>query len=95
MHQSNYTITINSIGGTCPVQAEGIINDKPFYFRSRNQHWYLEIAQPYGDGEILWQYLEQYSDKPHAAGYITKEEAIYFINKAAKIYHETNPPQHI
>ena len=86
MHQSNYTITIDSIGGTCPVQAEGTIGKFPFYFRSRNQHWSFDVTYPCADGEVVWSYSEKYNDEPHDAGYITLEEARSFINKAATIY---------
>ena len=86
-------LKITNQGGTCPYQAEGTIGigNCLFYFRSRNQHWSFEVTYPYADGEIAWQYSEKYSDDPHAAGYITHEEANKFINKAANIYYETNP----
>ena len=84
------TLKITNQGGTCPYQAEGTISGYPFYFRSRGQHWSFEVTKQYGDGEIMWQYSEKYSDTPHAAGYINHEEADLFINIAAKIYYETN-----
>ncbi len=31
----NVELEIKSLGGACPVQAEGRINDKHFYFRAR------------------------------------------------------------
>ena len=84
------TLKITNQGGTCPYQAEGTIGNKPFYFRSRHQHWTFEVTYPYDDGEITWLYSEKYSDDPHAAGYITHEEADLFITIAANIHSETN-----
>jgi hypothetical protein len=37
-------IIIESLGGLCPVQANGTIDGEPFYFRSRHEHWQLEIG---------------------------------------------------
>lgn len=37
-------IRIDSLGGNCPVQADGFIDGEPFYFRSRGQHWSIEIG---------------------------------------------------
>lgn len=37
-------LIITSLGGVCPVQAEGTINGKPFYFRARHGKWSLDIA---------------------------------------------------
>lgn len=37
--------TIDSIGGMCPTQAEGNLEDgRAFYFRARNGRWTLDIS---------------------------------------------------
>lgn len=38
-------IVIDRLGGLCPVQAEGTIDGVPFYFRSRGEHWSIEIGE--------------------------------------------------
>lgn len=38
------TIVIESLGGSCPVQATGTIDGEPFYFRSRGEDWAIEIG---------------------------------------------------
>jgi hypothetical protein len=43
---SSPKIVIDWLGGMCPVQAEGTIEGKPFYFRSRGAHWSLEVGEP-------------------------------------------------
>lgn len=77
------TIHINWLGGKCPVQAEGTINGKPFYFRSRGDWWCIEI----GFGKAGWKYEESYGNWPEA-GYITDDEAMEFIRQAAIYYME-------
>ena len=37
-------IVIESLGGLCPVQANGTIDGEPFYFRARHEHWRVEIG---------------------------------------------------
>lgn len=84
-------ISITSIGGLCPVQAEGTINGVPFYFRARHQHWLLAIGgeDPVDDPE--WEYEEHYSDVPSAAGYMTEDEARQFISAAAERFERGEP----
>ena len=37
-------VVIGSAGGKCPVQAEGRIDEVPFYFRARGDAWSLEVG---------------------------------------------------
>ena len=53
-------IVIESIGGQCPVQAEGTIDGKPFYFRARNAYWSIGIG-----GEDVVCSPEWYFDAPY------------------------------
>lgn len=79
-------IDIHCLGGNCPVQAEGYINGKPFYFRSRGEFWSMEI----GEGPAPWSYGERYGSWPDA-GWITAAEARAFIRKAADLYAAAMP----
>lgn len=76
---------INLIGGNCPVQAEGVLSGEPFYFRARGNHWSLSVG-----GDVVcspdWFFQEQYGDEPFAAGWMTTDEAIAFIRRAAELY---------
>lgn len=80
-----YEIVITEIGGVCPVQAEGYIAGKPFYFRSRGSQWSIAI----GGKDLIcnpeYKYTENYGEWPQA-GFISEEEAIEFINRAGKEY---------
>ena len=83
------------IGGNCPVQAEGFIDGKEFYFRARGESWRMNIG-----GDVVldpeWTYEEDYGDLPFAAGWMTKDEAWAFIKKAADLYRSpaVKPDKH-
>ncbi len=85
---------ITNIGGNCPVQAEGIIDGMPFYFRARGEHWSFSVAAtPYEDPVHArgFYYQEPYAEgKQYAAGWMEESEALAFIAKAAKLYEERN-----
>lgn len=84
-------LVIESIGGNCPVQAEGMIGEKHFYFRSRGAAWQFHVADDeagiFESGE--WIYEEDYGEWPDA-GWITEEEARAFIGKAAAVWWSLN-----
>lgn len=73
------------LGGNCPVQGEGIFVDEGveynYYFRARGTHWSCDVLA--GD-LVLWSIEERYSEDTDrfAAGWMSEEEAISFINKA-------------
>jgi len=75
-------LTITRLGGNCPVQAEGVVDGEPFYFRARWEHWRLEIGNPSLDPE--WSYQERYGDSPYAAGWMNEDEARAFIAQAVE-----------
>ena len=81
------TIKIETIGGFCPVQAEGTIDGKEFYFRARGDSWRIGIGgDPVGNPE--WGYSEPWGDNAYAAGWMDLEIAKDMIEKAAKLYME-------
>jgi hypothetical protein len=75
------------IGGNCPVQAEGTIEGKPFYFRARGESWSLGIGgEPVLEPE--WEIEQEYGSTPFAAGWMTVDEAKAFIEYGVARYHE-------
>jgi hypothetical protein len=74
-------VSIDTIGGNCPVQAEGVIDGFVFYFRARGRAWSVEI---YDGAHEPWTTTQLYSDEPYAAGWMTEDEARAFIEKAAQ-----------
>jgi hypothetical protein len=82
-------LTISWLGGNCPVQAEGEINGKPFYFRARGESWSLSIGgEPVGNPE--WAHFEWFGEWPDA-GWMTEEQAEAFLRRAAARYAEGKP----
>lgn len=84
---------IIAMGGLCPFQAEGLIDGHPFYFRSRGDAWSFTVLKEktawldyvaWAERDSFY-YEEDYGVWPDA-GYITKAEAISFMNKGAKLF---------
>lgn len=83
---STPSIEITSLGGNCPVQAEGFIDGQPFYFRARGNRWTMGIG---GADTVLspdWFHEALYGDAPFAAGWMDDDEARHFIAEAAALY---------
>lgn len=79
-------VRITMIGGNCPVQAEGTIDDEPFYFRARGSHWSIGIGgEPIGAPD--WFRKRAYGDAPYAAGWMELDEARALIFEAAQLFH--------
>ena len=81
-------LTVDWVGGLCPVQAEGRIDDAEFYFRARGDSWSLSVGGDDVIGEPDWYHEEDYGDGPYDAGWMTEDEARGFIEKAARLYME-------
>lgn len=79
-------LKINSIGGNCPVQAEGTINGVPFYFRARHEHWSLSIGEDPIMRDDAWFYQEPWPHGRFQAGWMSQEEARQCIDKAINKY---------
>ena len=78
-------LVIEWLGGNCPVQAEGTVDGKPFYFRARGEHWRMGIGgDPVGDPE--WSREEKWGDSQFAAGWMEVGEAKKIIKRCAEEY---------
>ena len=84
-------IVIETYGGNCPVQADGTVNGKPFYFRARGQRWSMSIGGDDVIGKPEWYHQEAYGDTEFAAGWMEWEEALTFLRKAAAMYVWSKP----
>lgn len=84
-------IAIDTIGGNCPVQAEGTFDGLHFYFRARGRHWQFHVAET-KDGILradIRQIERSYTPldggkAEYAAGWMTVAEAIIFIVSEVK-----------
>lgn len=89
--------------GKCPVQAEGTINGREFYFRSRGSRWALHVAGPCGNvfASDQWSHSEEYpgcaDEEPtligerevkFGAGHAEPEECKEFITRVAALWVE-------
>lgn len=93
------SIEVHSIGGNCPVQAEGEIDGKEFYFRARGGHWSIGIGgDPVTNPD--WYFEAPYLDKEpethpvvgemhFSAGWMPESAALSFIHTAAVLYANT------
>lgn len=82
---------IDSIYGNCPVQAEGDIDGKRFYFRARGERWSFGVGD--NDDEAidgkLFEHVEPYAvGEKFAAGWMEESEARTLIERAVKLYEE-------
>ena len=82
-------LNIQNIGGWCPVQAEGTVGGKPFYFRARGNQWSMAIG---GDPIETpgWFREDEYGASPDA-GYMPLDEARAFIEICAADYLAGKP----
>ena len=93
-------VDIVSIGGYCPVQADGTIGGNPFYFRARHDYWTLTIAKPgddpvdacllYGQqpSQAIYHHRQDYGPEgQHTAGYMSLQEARRFIRTCAAAFY--------
>ncbi len=81
---------IMTLYGQIPVQADGFIDEREFYFRSRGTHWSMSIGGENPIRQPDWYYEAYYGEWP-SAGYITEAEAKNFIEEAADLFRKGKP----
>lgn len=89
-------LEVTRLGGFAPVEAEGTLCGKPFYFRARGNRWTFALASgPQSDPvDVLCQngaggFLRQGTvgePDTHAAGYMAPTEAMLLIQQCAREY---------
>ena len=86
-------LEVGYLGGNCPVQGEGTIGGKPFYFRARGSSWSLGIGgDPVSCPE--W-YHEAWHGRWPDAGWISDGQAIAFVEAAIRRYLTGLPPSRL
>lgn len=89
--------SIDWLSGQCPVQAEGVIGDRRFYFRSRWNQWRIQIGDVDPVAKPLFSYGEPWGDEPGEAGYMPEDTAIVMIIRgldAYKIWEDQDVARH-
>jgi hypothetical protein len=76
------------LSGWTPVQAEGELDGRYWYFRARGTYWRFELGgNETGSRSARWRYEESWpSVSGFEAGYLTDEEAVSCILKAIIAY---------
>lgn len=90
---SRPAVTIELLDGAGPVQGEGTIGTKRFYFRARNHYWTFAVADAGldpADIQLPWQGF-LVSDTYGAAGgfeasYMARSAAEGIIRRCAELY---------
>lgn len=86
-------VNIEWLGGNCPVQAEGTVDGRRFYFRARYESWSMEI-HPTATGRYLnwpddvtsWEHEEHWGEGAYEAGWMPEYVATEMIHKAANMW---------
>lgn len=87
-------LVIRWLGGSCPVQGEGTVDGREWYFRARGQHWSFEVysspEESEGNAPPLWWTVEEWGTWPDA-GYMPEDEARRKIDVAVARFHRDRP----
>lgn len=87
-------VDLDWLGGNCPVQAEGSVDGKRFYFRARGEEWQFHVAATDADifDNDLFYHEQDYGDGPFAAGWMPVDEAVGFIRQGIAMYRASLTP---
>lgn len=83
-------LAINFIAGYCPVQSEGWVAGRPYYFRARGEKWTFGV----GDDPVMAPEFKRsgdWGDGPFAAGWMEHDEARQIIERCANEYMIEHP----
>lgn len=85
-------LKISYLGGNCPVQGKGTIDEEPFYFRARWGQWSMSIGGEDVVGNPRWYRVRDYGTDFASAGWMEESEARDFIEQCAKDFSEGKEP---
>ncbi len=88
MQQGSVEIQIDYCGGRCPVQSEGQVGGKRFYFRSRHNAWHFIVAATSEDAYDLDEGKAEYYARgaDTYGGYMPPELARQLVQKQCEFY---------
>lgn len=78
------------VGGCCPVQANGTIRGRQFYFHARHSNWTFEVANDLGElpsdvgGNAVFFLESRHND----AGYMSSAEASRIVEACSRLFLE-------
>jgi hypothetical protein len=91
-------------GGESPVQGDGEVDGRPFYFRARWNSWELDIAEPGGEPlsvteesmarGVGWRHEENFGDLDlWQASYMEMKDVQRCMDKAVALFRASRPPE--
>lgn len=87
-------LVIRWLGGSCPVQGEGTVDGREWYFRARGQEWSFEVyssaEESEGNAPPLWWTWEDWGTWPDA-GYMPDDEARRKIDVSVERFRRDRP----
>ncbi len=82
-------LVVSSIVGQCPMQGQGSIGTKRWYFRAHDEHWQFILPGPYDEYETVGSFAfsrdGSWGLSPEA-GYMPVDEAMKIIRRCADEY---------
>jgi hypothetical protein len=84
--------TLNELAGFCPVQAEGEVDGKFFYFRARGSCWRIEIGgNESGTKGPNWWYVEDWpGETGFEAGYMSDEDVVGCLLRSVAMFRTSD-----
>lgn len=76
--------TVENLYGQCPLQGEGTVGTKRFYFRARWNQWTIQVGDDPWKPDFV--YAEPWGAEPGVAGYMTEEEGLLVICRGLEHY---------
>lgn len=83
-------LVIDTVGGACPCQGEGLFDGNHFYFRARHGEWQLDVTSPEHDpvdASLNWapSLYRATGDDP-TNGYMLPETATQIITEHYRVW---------
>lgn len=86
-----------TIYGFCPIQGDGTVDDRFWYFRARHEEWSFEVydvsTKPElpGENHLVWDMYGSYNGDAHNAGWMKFSEAWALIEQKIAAYRRSVP----
>jgi hypothetical protein len=83
-------MTLDWCGGFCPVQAEGEIDGRAWYFRARGEHWQFHVSkdQTHRFVNDLFFCDIEWPEGPYMAGYMSPVDVLKCLHLGVALYRQ-------
>lgn len=86
-------VQVDRFDGWCPVQGEGTIDGRFWYFRARGEHWQFHVCKDRSHlfkNDIFYCDIE-WPDEPFAAGWMHPVDALKCLSLGVALYRQQEP----